>query len=527
MATNVTVIPPTARLYTAAPLSTKTKRRTAGYARVSTDNEEQLTSYEAQMDYYTRFINGHDDWKFVGLYSDEGRSGTSIKGRPGFQSLIQDAMDGKIDLIVTKSISRFARNTVDSISTVRKLKAKGVEVFFEKDGLWTFDPAAELTITILSSIAQEESRNLSQNVTWGRRARFADGKVTMPYKRFLGYDRGDDGQPVINEEQAELVRRIYAMCINGMTPSLIAKQLTSENIPTPGGGHNWQPSVVESILTNEKYKGDALLQKTFCTDYLTKKMKPNEGEVPQYYVEGSHPAIVSAELFDHVQSELKRRKGIRCVASSGCFAGRIVCGDCGTIFGAKVWHSNSKYRRTVWQCNGKFKGAEKCSTPHFYEDQLKEVFVNAMNSLLADRDSVLEAYEDILRSVARNKDLEAERDSLRDESDVVLELMRKMVLENSRTALDQSEYQHRYNALVERYDRVQEDLAEVNKTIEARNTKRLQLQSFIKMLKKQDGLLTEFDEELWYAVVDKLMVWSATELTFIFKDGTELPWTIG
>ena len=256
-------------------------------------------------------------------------------------------------------------------------------------------------------------------------------------------------------------------------------------------------------------------------------MKPNEGEVPQYYVEGSHPAIVSAELFDHVQSELKRRKGIRYVASSGCFAGRIVCGDCGTIYGAKVWHSNSKYRRTVWQCNGKFKGAEKCSTPHFYEDQLKEVFVNAMNSLIADRDSVIEAYEDILRSVARNKDLEAERDSLQDESDVVLELMRKMVLENSRTALDQSEYQHRYNALVERYDRVQEDLAEVNKTIEARNTKRLQLQSFIKMLKKQDGLLTEFDEELWYAVVDKLMVWSATELTFIFKDGTELPWTIG
>ena len=172
------------------------------------------------MDYYKRFISSHEDWEFVGLYSDEGISGTNIKKRKGFQKMIQDAMNGKIDLIVTKSISRFARNTVDSISTVRKLKARGVEVFFEKDGLWTFDPAAELTITILSSIAQEESRNLSQNVTWGQRARFANGKVTMPYKRFLGYDKGEDGQPVINEEQAELVRRIYAMCINGMTPSL-------------------------------------------------------------------------------------------------------------------------------------------------------------------------------------------------------------------------------------------------------------------------------------------------------------------
>lgn len=215
------------------------------------------------------------------LYSDEGISGTNIKKRKGFQKMIADALAGKIDLIITKSISRFARNTVDSISTVRQLKEKGVEVFFEKDGLWTFDQSAELTITILSSIAQEESRSLSENVKWGHRSRYQNGKVTMPFKRFLGYDRGEDGQPVINGEQAELVRRIYTMFVNGMTPSSIAKQLTMESIPTPGGSRVWQGSVVTSILTNEKYKGDALLQKTFCTNYLTKRMKVNEGEIPQ------------------------------------------------------------------------------------------------------------------------------------------------------------------------------------------------------------------------------------------------------
>lgn len=256
MARAVTMIPPTICMHSAVPLSAQAKRRVCAYARVSTDEEEQKTSYDAQVEYYPKFIREHEGWEIVDLYTDEGRSGTSIRRRKGFQQMIADAIDGKIDLIVTKSISRFARNTVDSISTVRQLKAAGVEVYFEKDGLWTFDPAAELTITILSSIAQEESRNLSQNVTWGMRKRFSDGKVAMPYKRFLGYDKGEDGNPVINLEQAELVRRIYRMCVDGMTPTSIAKQLTAEDILTPGKKKVWQAAVVESILTNETDAGD-------------------------------------------------------------------------------------------------------------------------------------------------------------------------------------------------------------------------------------------------------------------------------
>ena len=206
MARAVTVIPPTINPLTKMPTATVSKRRVAGYARVSTDSDEQFTSYEAQIDYYTQFIMHHSDWEFVKVYTDEGISGTNTKRREGFNQMIADALDGKIDLIVTKSVSRFARNTVDSLVTVRKLKDKGVEVFFEKENIYTLDSKGELLITIMSSLAQEESRSISENVTWGQRKRFADGKVMLPYKRFLGYRKGADGFPEIVPEEAEIVK---------------------------------------------------------------------------------------------------------------------------------------------------------------------------------------------------------------------------------------------------------------------------------------------------------------------------------
>ncbi len=522
----ITMIPPTVQLYTSVPLSAVTCRRVAGYARVSTDNDEQLTSYEAQVDYYTNYIANHAEWTFVGLYADEGISGTSIKRRKGFQKMIADALDGKIDLIITKTISRFARNTVDSINTVRMLKEKGVEVFFENHNLWTFDPTAELTITILSSIAQEESRNLSENVKWGHRHRMSEGRVSMPYKRFLGYEKGENGQPAINEEQAELVRSIYTLFMGGMTPSGIAMQLTSEGIPTPAGKRNWQSCVIESVLSNEKYKGDALLQKTFCTNYLTKKMKVNEGEIPQYYVTGSHPAIVSEELFDYVQFELKRRKGVRCIATSGCFAGRVICGDCGTAYGAKVWHSNSKYRRTVWQCNGKFKNIEKCTTPHFYEDELKRIFVDVMNSRFSDKDTIIPAYMRIIKALTDNTDLEGELSALQNESEVLLEVMGRMVADNAHIAGDQEDYTRRYEGQVERYNSVMARIAELEGQLQSRNAKRQAMEQFLRVLGKQEGVFAEFDEGVWYATVHQMVVRSGTEVLTQFKDGSEVPWSV-
>lgn len=288
----ITKIPASISRYTSAPIDAPVKRKVAAYARVSTDNEEQLTSYAAQISYYTDYINGREDWEFVKVYTDEGISGCSTKRREGFQAMVADALAGKIDLIITKSVSRFARNTVDSLTTIRSLKEHNVECYFEKENIWTFDGKGELLLTIMSSISQEEARSISENVTWGQRKRFSDGKVSLAYSRFLGYDKGPDGKMVINPEQAETVRLIYGLFLEGMTPHTIALTLTERDIKTPSGKDKWNAATVRRILTNEKYKGDALLQKEFTVDFLTKKTKKNCGEIPQYYIEDDHEAII-------------------------------------------------------------------------------------------------------------------------------------------------------------------------------------------------------------------------------------------
>ncbi len=280
----ITVIPSTINPLTRLPNCELTKRRVAGYARVSTDSDEQFTSYEAQVDYYTKFIKSKPEWGFVDVYTDEGISGTNTKKREGFKKMISDALSGKIDLIVTKSVARFARNTVDSLVTIRKLKEAGVECYFEKENIYTFDGKGELLITIMSSLAHEESRSISENITWGQRKRFSDGKVHVAYKNFLGYKKGANGKLEIIEEEAKIVRLIYSLFIKGKTASSIANYLTRNNIQTPARKDIWQKSTVDSILTNEKYKGDALLPKKFTIDFLEKKMKKNEGEIPQYNV---------------------------------------------------------------------------------------------------------------------------------------------------------------------------------------------------------------------------------------------------
>ena len=344
------------------------------------------------IDYYTQYIRKRDDWVFVKVYTDEGISGCNTKRRDGFNEMVADALAEKIDLIVTKSVSRFARNTVDSLVTVRKLKEHHVEVFFEKENIFTFDSKGELLITIMSSLAQEESRSISENVTWGQRKRFADGKVTMPFKRFLGYDRGENGVPVINEKEAEVVRMIYSLYLQGKTAAGICKHLMSLGIPTPGGKTKWCQGTVMSILQNEKYKGDALLQKKFTVDFLTKKQKVNEGEIPQYYVEGSHPAIVSAIDFDRVQAEIARRQGLgRSYSGSSVFASKLICGDCGGFYGKKVWHSTDAYRREVWRCNGKFIGEAKCETPTLTTENIQRMFLQAYNQLMGNREQVIQA----------------------------------------------------------------------------------------------------------------------------------------
>lgn len=435
MAKTVRAIPATISRYTAAPIDSRKKRRVAGYARVSTDHDDQVTSYAAQVDYYTNYIKGRDDWELVGIYTDEGISATNTRHRDGFKSMVRDAMDGKIDLIVTKSVSRFARNTVDSLTTVRKLKDKGIEIYFEKENIWTLDAKGELLITIMSSLAQEESRSISENVTWGHRKRFADGKVSLAFSHFLGYDRGADGNLIVNKEQAETVKLIYRLYLSGYTFHSIAKKLTEQKIPTPAGCKIWRPNTVRSILMNEKYKGDALLQKKFTVDFLTKKSKRNEGEVPQYYVQNDHEAIISPQVFDLVQAIIKKRqniKGRKRYSGVSIFSSKIKCGQCGGWYGAKVWHSTGKYRRIIYRCNDKFKG--HCKTPHLTEDDIKEVFVRAANRLIENKAEILNRITLLKERLTDTEALEEKRDRLNTDLNLLADKVQHLIAENARVA---------------------------------------------------------------------------------------------
>lgn len=517
----VTKIPATLSRFTAAPLASSAKRKVAAYARVSTDHEEQQSSYEAQVDYYTHYIQSREDWEFVAVYADEGITGCNTKNRDGFNRMVEDALAGRIDLIITKSVSRFARNTVDSLSTIRKLKEHGTECYFEKEGIFTFDGKGELLLTIMASLAQEESRSISENCTWGQRKRFADGKVTVPFGRFLGYDRGEDGNLVVNPEQAKLVRRIYGLFLTGMSPALIARTLTKEGVPTPSGKEKWYASSIKSILTNEKYKGDALLQKSYTTDFLTKKTKKNEGEIPQYYVKGNHEAIIDEKTFALVQTKMAARTtGQNRLSSVSIFSSKIKCGHCGSWYGSKVWHSTDKYRRVIWQCNHKFDG-EKCTTPTLTEEEIKRLFLQAANTAITEREELISVFESYMAPRLSTDALERELAEIETELNVVSGLIDSCIQENARIALNQTAYQEQITALEARLKQTEAKKAEAIAEITRRQAKRQEIDQHFQYLKKLD-LLAEFRDTDWLAMVDHMTVYRKDEVWVTFKDGSKI-----
>ena len=432
-------------------------------------------------------------------------------------------MDGKIDIIITKSVSRFARNTVDSLSTIRKLKENGTECYFEKENIRTFDGKGELLITIMSWLVQEEPRSISENVTWGHRKRFQDGKASVAYSSFFGYDQAEGGGFQVNEEEAKTVRLIYELFLEGHTPFSIAKELTKRGIKTPMGKDKWVQSTVQSILQNEKYRGDALLQKTYTIDFLSKKHKKSEGEVPQYYVEGSHEAIVSPHIFEIVQAEMKKRLSSNSKYSGvSIFSSKICCGECGGWYGSKVWHSNDKYRWVVYQCNNKYKNkaGNPCRTPHLTETQIKEIFIKAVNQLITEKDELIGNLRLTLSVICDNTALEAEQRELEDEMTVVAELTEKCVEENAHVALDQEEYQKRYNGLVARYDKAKANYEAVSGKIRGNMARQLKLERFIEILTEQEPV-TEFDGALWASLVDYVTVNAPDDIVVVFRDGDQ------
>ena len=366
-------------------------KRVAAYCRVSTKQEEQLNSYETQVRYYTDRINREPGWKLAGIYADKGITGTSMKKRDEFNKLIRQCKRGKVDMIIVKSISRFARNTLDCLKITRMLRELKVDVYFEEQNLHSIDPSSEFYISIYGSVAQSESENISHNVTWGKARSAKDGNVFFAYKSFLGYRRGADGKPEIDPEQANTVRRIYDHFLAGNSLQQIANGLTADGIPTPMGRTVWQASVVQSILSNEKYKGDALLGKTYVEDCISKKVKVNAGERPQYYVENNHPAIIDAATFSRVQEELARRASKRKVKQTGTtteqgkYCGKyaltelLICGECGTPYRRCTWTVGGK-KRIVWRCINRLDyGKKYCHhSPTMEEAPLQNAIMDAV-----------------------------------------------------------------------------------------------------------------------------------------------------
>ncbi len=496
------------------------KIKVAAYARVSTEKDEQHNSLEAQKDYFLKYIKNEPEWEYVGLYFDDGISGLSKKNRDGFNNLINDALDGRIDLIVTKSISRFARNTVDTISTIRKLKSKGIGVFFQKENINTLDSKGEFVLTLMSSFAQEESRSISENCTWGQRKRFADGKVSIPFARFLGYDRGENGELVVNEGEAKIVKYIYSLFILGFTLSEIKTALESFDIKSPGGTYSWNHRNIKSILTNEKYKGDALLQKSFTVDFLTKEKKKNKGEIPQYYVTGNHEAIIPPSTFDRVQRLLEQRKaGKNRISSVSIYSSKIKCGDCGSWYGSKTWHSTSKYRQRIWQCNHKFE--EKCTTPHLTEEEIQDLFLQAINKLVKNKQEIISNHKEMAKIIFDTSALEMEKIELEEELNIVAEQVNDCINENARKVQNQDEYEVRYSSLVNRFNITKARLDEIKQTIIEKQSKYDEAQDFIKELEKQE-LMTEFDKNVWLSMVDYLTVHHYGKVEFTFLDGSQI-----
>lgn len=409
---NITVIPARKRVGNTIKAQEKPKLRVAAYCRVSTDSDEQATSYEAQVEHYTQFIQKNSEWELAGIFADDGISGTNTKKRGEFNRMIEECMAGNIDMLITKSISRFARNTLDCLKFIRELKEKNIQVFFEKENINTMDSKGEVLLTIMASLAQQESQSLSQNVKLGLQYRYQNGEVQVNHNRFLGYTKDEDGNLVIDPVEAEVVKRIYYEYLEGASLAQIGKSLEGDGILTAAGKARWRPETLKKILQNEKYIGDALLQKTYTVDFLTKKRVKNNGIVPQYYVENSHEAIIPRDLYMQVQEEMVRRANLhsganrkkRVYSSKYALSSIVYCPKCGDIYRRIAWNNRGKHSM-VWRCVSRVEhGPGCCDAPTVQETELQEAVLKSINMALGGKDDMLVTLEKNIASVLALED---------------------------------------------------------------------------------------------------------------------------
>lgn len=404
MAREIVHIPARKELTDRAAVRNK-KVRLAAYCRVSTKNEDQLLSFENQKAFFEDYVVRHPEYELVGIYPDKGITGTNTKHREEFLRMIDDCKAGKIDMVVTKSISRFARNTEDFLKYARMLKEMGIGIMFDKEGLNTLDGTTELLFTILSSLAQDESRSISENSQWGIRYLFnSEGRLHLNAKRFLGYDKDKNGRLVINPEQAEIVKRIYREFMDGNGPGVIASRLRKEGIPGVMGECRWHASTIKGILRNEKYNGDAILQKTYTVDFLSKKMAKNEGQIEQIWVKNDHEAIIPKDYWNAVQMELDRREqflqdyGLRSngrYTDEQPFSTRVFCGNCGRLYSRRTLPRLNRSSSIVWMCSSYYakKGVPGCGNFKLKEYLLHSAFMDALNKVLSNKDANLPKWQ--------------------------------------------------------------------------------------------------------------------------------------
>lgn len=504
--------------------------RVAAYCRVSTDSDDQIESYKAQVAYYSEAIAKNPKWRFVDIYADEGITGTLAKKRPNFLRMIRDCDKGKIDLILTKSVARFARNTVDSLNYVRRLKAKGIGVFFEEQNLDSLKADSEMLIGFHSVMAQAESENISANVQWGIRQRMKTGTFAFRYN-ILGYRKSADGQPEIVPEEAATIRQIYQMYVDGSSLDQIKYYLEQKGIVTAQGSHYWSKQIIQNILTNERYCGDMLLQKTFTENPITKKVKKNRGELAKYLISNNHPAIIERDMYKAVQMEVARRASKRktadkTITEQGKYSGKfaftelLVCGECGSPYRRITWTKKGKSRR-VWRCLSRIEhGTQFCSHSISVEEtKLKEAVCRALNKAIERRDEVLDLIMSNLSYGVTGDDeilymsaIEQQLKDLDDEMDRTVKLSHESKGDSKRFRDMISELCRQMTALRQELELTKAKLA-TNEKVSA------EIERIKNMLSDDNMKFNEFDDATVRRLVEYIRVMADNKLIVVLKGG--------
>lgn len=508
------------------------QKRVAAYCRVSTDSEEQLVSYANQKKVYTEMIGSRKDWCFAGLFADEGISGTRADKRPEFNKMINACLTGKIDYIITKSVSRFARNTVDCLDYVRMLKSKGIGVYFEEQQIDTLKTDSELYLVIYAGFAQSESESISKNIIWTVRNKFEEGIPVFMYKRFLGYRKGADGEPEIVPSEAAIVERIFNLYLAGETVDNISKMMQAEHPQIPGKNISFSKGMIMSMLANERYCGDAILQKSVTVDCIEKKRKKNTGEAPMYYVQNSHPAIIDRVTFNKVQEELARRRAKSpastktAITSTGKYSRYaltdvLICGECGTRYRRVTWSRNG-VKRIVWRCISRLDyGKKYCKeSPTVFEDKLKEAIVRAVNKF-NDQDNA--TYKALMRAtigeaLGLNGDPE-EVDMLERKIEALNNKMLALVNESVASGEGIETHESEFMSLSQELELLKQRIATIQESAATDSGNQDRLEQIQAIIAEREHNRTEYDDSIVRQMVECIKVYPGGRLEIIFGGG--------